>query len=226
MFLGTFAFGIFVFGKVMTTDYILTVFITIFTVVDPLGLIPVFIPIAEKFNPKDRKKLIWASFTIATIIASIFLLLGKKLFGYLGIEFNAIYIVGGILLFLIGLDMIYDRPRKSRTFPEEEELETEDDYKDVAVFPLAMPMLAGPGTIATLIMFASKHDGALNLVLVFSAMLTSFIIAAIAMLFSDKILKLLGKTGINVLDRVIGLILCSLAVQFIINAVVDIVRNI
>ena len=212
----------------MTTDYILTVFITIFTVVDPLGLIPVFIPIAEKFNEKDRKKLIFASFLIATIIASIFLLLGKKLFGYLGVEFNAIYIVGGILLFLIGLDMIYDRPRKSRTFPDEEseEFTNEEGYRDVAVFPLAMPMLAGPGTIATLIMFASKHDGILNLVLVFSAMITAFLIAAVAMLFSDKILKLLGKTGINVLGRVIGLILCSLAVQFIINAVVDIIRGI
>lgn len=211
----------------MTIDYILTVFITIFTVVDPLGLIPVFIPIAEKFNKEDRKKLIFASFLIATIIASIFLLLGKKLFGYLGIEFNAIYIVGGILLFLIGLDMIYARPRRSKSSPEEkEDAIGEEDYKEVAVFPLAIPMLAGPGTIATLIMFASKHEGILNLLLVFSAMITAFLIAAIAMLFSDKILKLLSKTGINVLDRVVGLILCSLAVQFIINAIVSIIKGI
>ena len=211
----------------MTTDYIITVFITIFTVVDPLGLIPVFIPIAEGFKKEDRKKLIWASFLIATLIASIFLLLGKKLFGYLGIDFNSIYIVGGILLFLIGLDMIYARPRRNKSSPEEnEDARTEEDYKEVAVFPLAIPMLAGPGTIATLIMFSSRHEGILNLVVVFSAMLTSFLIAVIAMLFSDKILKILGKTGINVLDRVIGLILCSLAVQFIINAIVDIVRKI
>jgi multiple antibiotic resistance protein len=210
----------------MTNDYILTVFITIFTVVDPLGLIPVFIPIAEKFNKKDRKKLIFMSFFIAVIIGSIFLLLGKKLFGYLGIEFNSIYIVGGILLFLIGLDMIYARPRRSKSSPEEnEDARIGEDYKEIAVFPLAIPMLAGPGTIATLIMFSSKHDGALNLFLVFLAMITAFIIAVIAMLFSDKILKILGKTGINVLDRVIGLVLCSLAVQFIINAIVDIVRG-
>jgi len=211
----------------MTTDYILTVFITVFTVVDPLGLIPVFIPIAENFNKKDRKKLIFMSFFIATIIASIFLLLGKKLFGYLGIDFNSIYIVGGILLFLIGLDMIYARPRRNKTSPEEnEDAISEEDYKEVAVFPLAIPMLAGPGTIATLIMFASKHDEILNLLIVFLAMLTAFGLSVVAMLFSDKILKVLGKTGINVLDRVIGLILCSLAVQFIVNAIVDIVRNI
>ena len=211
----------------MTTDYILTVFITIFTVVDPLGLIPVFIPIAENFEKKDRKKLIFMSFFIATIIASIFLLLGKKLFGYLGIEFNSIYIVGGILLFLIGLDMIYARPRRSKSSPEEkEDAKQEEDYKEVAVFPLAIPMLAGPGTIATLIMFSSKHHTTMNLIIVFLAMLFAFLSAVVAMLFSDKVLKVLGKTGINVLDRVVGLILCSLAVQFIVNAIVNIVRGI
>jgi len=211
----------------LTTDYILTVFITIFTVVDPLGLIPVFIPIAENFNKKDRKRLIFMSFLIATIIASIFLLLGKKLFGYLGIEFNAIYIVGGILLFLIGLDMIYARPRRSKSSPEEkEDAIDEEDYKEVAVFPLAIPMLAGPGTIATLIMFSSKHHTTANLVIVFLAMLFAFLSAVVAMLFSDKVLKVLGRTGINVLDRVVGLILCSLAIQFIINAIVSIIRGI
>jgi multiple antibiotic resistance protein len=211
----------------LTTDYILTVFITIFTVVDPLGLIPVFIPIAENFEKKDRKKLIFMSFFIATIIASIFLLLGKKLFGYLGIEFNSIYIVGGILLFLIGLDMIYARPRRSKSSPEEkEDAKQEEDYKEVAVFPLAIPMLAGPGTIATLIMFSSKHHTTMNLIIVFLAMLFAFLSAVVAMLFSDKVLKVLGKTGINVLDRVVGLILCSLAVQFIVNAIVNIVRGI
>ena len=123
--------------------------------------------------------------------------------------------------------MIYARPRRNKSSPEEkEDARTEEDYKEVAVFPLAIPMLAGPGTIATLIMFSSKHEGILNMVVVFSAMITSFLIAVIAMLFSDRILRILGKTGINVLDRVIGLILCSLAVQFIINAIVDIVRKI
>ena len=210
----------------ITTDYILTVFITIFTVVDPLGLIPVFIPIAENFEKNERKKLIFMSFFIATLIATMFLLLGKKLFGYLGINFNSIYIVGGILLFLIGLDMIYARPRRNKTSPEEkEEAQQEEDYKEVAVFPLAIPMLAGPGTIATLIMFSSKYHTITNLIIVFSAMIFAFLSAVVAMLFSDKVLKFLGKTGINVLDRVVGLILCSLAVQFIINAVTDIIKG-
>jgi len=210
----------------LTTDYILTVFITIFTVVDPLGLIPVFIPIAESFSKEERKKLIFMSFLVATLIASMFLLLGKKLFGYLGIDFNSIYIVGGILLFLIGLDMIYARPRRNKTSPEEkEEARQEEDYKEVAVFPIAIPMLAGPGTIATLIMFSSKFHSFTNLAVVFLAMLFAFMSAVVAMLFSDKVLKVLGRTGINVLDRVVGLILCSLAVQFIINAVKDIVKS-
>lgn len=207
----------------LSTNYILAVFISIITIVDPLGLIPVYIPIAGRFPQDKHKKIILTSITVALIISSIFLFVGKFLFHYLQIQFQSIYIVGGILLFLVGLDMINARPRRSRSSPEEEEEAM--TLHDVSVFPLAIPMLSGPGTIATTIMFSSRSDSWQNTLLIFCSLVFAFLMAAIAMAFSTKLIKLLGQTGINVLNRVMGIILCSLAVQFITNAIFELVKK-
>lgn len=189
-----------------------------FTVIDPIGLVPVYLPIAGRFAPEKRKLLIIYSCLIAFVIATGFLFAGKYLFKYLGVDFNALYIVGGVLIFLIGLDMIYTRPKRVNSASDEpsEGLST---LKEVAVFPLAIPMLSGPGTIAAMIMFSSKHDSLDNYLVILSAILVSFICAALAMRFSDAIAKGLGKVGINVMEKIIGIVLCSLAIQFIINAI-------
>lgn len=207
----------------LSTTYILAVFITIITIVDPMGLIPVYIPIASRFSPDKHKKIILISISVALIISSTFLFVGKFLFQYLQIQFQSIYIVGGILLFMVGLDMIYARPRRTRSSPEEEEEAM--TLNDVSVFPLAIPMLSGPGTIATTIMFSSRSESWQNLLIIFCSLLVSFLIAAIAMAFSAKLLKIFGQTGINVLNRVMGIILCSLAIQFITNALFELVKR-
>ncbi len=207
----------------MKFEYILTVFITIITVVDPLGLVPVYIPIASRFPKAKRRQLVLYSCLIALAISAGFLIGGKFLFHYLEIDFNALYIVGGVLLFLIGLDMIYTRSKRVNVADARNQ-EPTASLKDTAVFPLAIPMLSGPGTIATVVMFSSRHDTPQNYVVILAAVAAAFFLAAITMTFSDAIFKLLGRTGINVLDRVIGIILCSLAVQFVINAVTNLAR--
>lgn len=207
----------------MSRDYILTVFLTTITIVDPIGIIPVYLPIASRFPVNKHNKIILMSITIATIVASCFLFAGNLLFKYLGIRFESIYIVGGILLFLVGLDMIYARPRRTRSSPEEQEEAM--TFTDVSVFPLAIPMLSGPGTIATTMMFGSRANSLSNYLIVFSALMFSFIVCAVVMKFSSILLKLFGQTGLNVLDRVMGIILCSLAVQFVINAVTTVVKG-
>ena len=208
----------------MNFEYILTVFITIITVVDPVGLIPVYLPIVQDVPRERQKKIIWRAFAIALLVSTCFLFAGKYLFKYLNIDFNSLYIVGGILLFLIGLDMIYARPRRSREPAEGDELLNNE--KEISVFPLAIPMLSGPGTIATLIMFSSRFNSLSNYGIVFFAMVVAFALAALAMYFSSSLLKFFGKTGLNVLDRVVGIILCALAVQFVTNALISIVRSI
>ncbi|MBF0205791.1 MAG: NAAT family transporter [Oligoflexia bacterium] len=200
----------------MTLDYALTVFITIITIVDPIGMVPVYIPIANRFPVSKHTKIILMSTTIALIISTIFLFIGKHLFKYLQINYNAIYIVGGILLFMTGLDMINARPRRTRSSPEEEEEAL--TLKDVSVFPLAIPMLSGPGILATTIMFSSRFDSAMNYLIIFISLVISFAITGLLMYFSSALIKILGQTGINVMDRIMGIILCSLAVQFVLNA--------
>ena len=201
----------------MSSDYILTVFITLITVIDPLGLIPVYLPIAGRFSVDKQKKIVWTSCFIALLVSTCFLFAGKILFHYLEVQLNSLFIVGGILLFLVGLDMIYARPRRTKSSPEEREEAM--NLSDVSVFPLAIPMLSGPGTIATLIMFSSRYNTIENYLIVFGALTLSLVISAFAMIFSAKLLKIFGQIGLNVLDRVMGIILCSLAVQFIVNAI-------
>ena len=197
----------------MTVDYILTVFITIITVVDPLGIIPVFLPIANKFSSNSRNQLIIKSTLIAFLVGTIFLILGKILFYYLKIEFYSLNMVGGILLFVVGLQMVRSDPRQ--TISNDTIL---SEVNDVAVFPLAIPMLSGPGTIDTLLMFVSKNNEVSNYLLIFSAMVLSFVIAALVMKYSEFFSRIIGKTGMNIIDKVMGIILCALAVQFIANS--------
>lgn len=200
----------------LTTDYALTVFITMLTVVDPLGLIPIYLPIARRFSRQEQKQLVLTSLAIAVAVSTLFLFVGKWLFSYLGISYEALFVVGGILLFIIGLDMIYSRPRKDNT--SQSDAPTQLDLKSMAVFPLAIPMLSGPGTLAAIVMFVSRSDTAANYALVLSAMIFAFLVAALAMHFSRRLLRLFGEVGLNVIDRVVGIVLCALAVQFIINA--------
>ncbi|MDD5090785.1 MAG: MarC family protein [Candidatus Wallbacteria bacterium] len=206
----------------LTYDYALTVIITMITVVDPFGLAPIFITLAGRFERKKQIRIILKSFTVAMFVSLLFLFFGKYIFHYLEISYNAVFIVGGILLFLIGLDMIYAQPRKSRSSPDEQEEALH--HEDLSVFPLAIPMISGPGTIATIVMFASRHETPANYLLVFASVLVSYGLAALVMLFSLRLIAILGRTGLNVLGRLMGMILAALAVQFIINAVTDILK--
>ncbi|MBF0299787.1 MAG: NAAT family transporter [Oligoflexia bacterium] len=203
-------------------EYILTVLITMITIVDPIGLVPVYLPIAGRFPKNKHNQIILRSIIIATIVSVFFLLAGKLLFKYLQISASSLYIAGGILLFLVGLEMIYARPSRSKSSPEEKEEAMA--LNDVSVFPLAIPMLAGPGTIATTIMFASRYDNWINYLVIFLALIISYLLAGFAMRFSYTLTKIFGQTGLNVLDRIMGIILCSLAVQFIINAMIEVFK--
>ncbi|MBF0360764.1 MAG: NAAT family transporter [Oligoflexia bacterium] len=205
-------------------DYVFTVIITMITIVDPIGMVPVYLPIANRFPQIKHKQIILMSITIATIVSVFFLLAGKLLFKYLQISPSALYVAGGVLLFLVGLEMIYARPSRSKSSPEEKEEAMA--LNDVSVFPLAIPMLAGPGTIATTIMFASRYDSIENYLIIFVALILAYLLAGLAMRFSSVLIKIFGQTGLNVLDRIMGIILCSLAVQFIINAFTEVLKSV
>lgn len=202
----------------MDITFALRTFITFFTVIDPLGLVPVTLVILANHSAKERKQIITRAVVISALIITLFALLGKMLIQSLGIGLYAFNIAGGILLFLISLEMLFGRIPETRTTEEEEKEAISKN--DVSVFPLAIPMIAGPGTIATTILFAdSASSSVVNIVVVIAVIIFCLFVAWIAMEKSSIIMRIIGKTGISVFSRILGILLAALAIQFILNGI-------
>jgi len=198
--------------------FIPTVFFTLFFVVDPLGLIPVFITCLAGYGPARRRNVIIKATVTAVAVSIFFILLGKPLLQLLSISPGTFLVAGGILLFLVSMEMLTGKtPRLTMR-----DIQTENNMSategDVSVFPLAIPMLSGPGNIAALLMFASQSWGdPLRLGIIILLSISVFLIAMAVMFFSVRIEALLGPTGISIIQRLMGLILSALSVQFIVN---------
>lgn len=196
--------------------FIPTVFFTLFFVVDPLGLIPVFITHLSGFTARQRKKVIIKATLISISVSVFFTLLGKYLLLFLSISPGTFLVAGGILLFLISMEMLLGKP--SRLKMRDIEDGASEDAGDVAVYPLAIPLLCGPGNIAALLLFSSQAWGdPLRMGIIILLSVAVFLIAMAMMFFSSRIESLLGRTGISIIERMIGLILSAMSVQFIIN---------
>ena len=198
--------------------FIPTVFFTLFFVVDPLGLIPVFITHLAGFTAQRRKKVIIKATLISISISVFFTLLGKYLLQFLSISPGTFLVAGGILLFLISMEMLLGKPSRLKMRDIEDSATQPDDAGDVAVFPLAIPLLCGPGNIAALLLFSSQAWGdPLRMGIIILLSVAVFLIAMAMMFFSARIESLLGRTGISIIERMIGLVLSAMSVQFIIN---------
>ena len=202
----------------MDISLITKTFITFFTVIDPLGLVPVVLVILANNNPEERRKIITRAVIIGALVIFTFALLGKLLIESLGIGLYAFNIAGGVLLFLIALDMLFGRTPGTRETPIEEKEAISSS--DVSVFPLAIPMIAGPGTIATTILFTDHASGNnINIFILAVVLILILFISWIVMIKSSLIMKLIGRTGILVFSRILGVILAALAVQYILNGI-------
>jgi multiple antibiotic resistance protein len=196
--------------------FALTAFATAFTIIDPIGMIPLTLTATVALPAERRTKIVDQAVLVAAVVMLVMGVIGHPLLNYLGITLAAFLIAGGILLFLIAIDMLFARP--TRTKRTEEEERDAALTENPAVFPLAIPMIAGPGTIATVMMLvnlAHGNEGRLLTVLVANA-----VALAITWLFmrgAAKFQHLIGTTGIHVVTRVLGIILAALAVQFVLN---------
>src|SRR5215471_2028950 len=201
-----------------TVTFTISAFVTFFTVVDPVGLAPVFVALTAHLSEAQRKLIITRATFISAGIIAFFALVGRFLLDRLGINLYAFDIAGGALLFLIAVDMLFGRQSGTReTKAEAEEAMTRED---ISVFPLAIPMIAGPGTIATTILYVGLAiPDPLKLISVAAAIVTSLLAAWLVMRSSTYIIRLFGRTGILVLSRILGILLAALAIQFILNGV-------
>lgn len=193
-----------------------TAFATAFTIIDPVGMIPFTLAATTRDTPKARQRIVNRAVMVAAAVILFMGLVGRRLLQYLGITLPAFTIAGGILLFLIAIDMLFARKTGVKRTDEEEREAAENE--NPAVFPLAVPMIAGPGTIATVLLLESLTHGEPYRILILALAFAGALLATWACMTSaTTLLRLIGKTGIHVITRLLGIILAALAVQFVIN---------
>ncbi|EDZ41166.1 MAG: NAAT family transporter [Rhodobacteraceae bacterium] len=199
------------------TAFFITSFVTLFVIIDPIGLTPLFVALTQGMSVKQRRAIAIRATLVSAGILALFAIFGEALLGFIGISMAAFKIAGGILLLLTALDMLFQRRTKRR----EDTAEEDDDLDDPSVFPLAIPLIAGPGSIATVILLAGAHPGFSGLGLSLAVMVLVLLVTFIFFEAATPLERLLGKTGINVVSRLLGMLLAALAVQFMLNGLQD-----
>ncbi|MBI5528604.1 MAG: MarC family protein [Deltaproteobacteria bacterium] len=195
-------------------------FPAVFFVVDPFGVIPMYLAMTRDDPPGKKRSIALRASIASTLFLILFALAGGLIFRLFGITLAAFKIAGGILLLLMSIDMIRAQPTRARTSPEEEREGIEKD--DVALIPLAIPMLAGPGSVSTVMVLMGQAGGAvLKLGAVIASVVLTGAVSYVVLRGAEMALKLLRQTGINVIARVMGLILSAIAIQFILNGLFD-----
>jgi multiple antibiotic resistance protein len=200
----------------MDFRFVATAFATAFTIIDPIGMIPMTLGSTARMSPQRRNQIIDQAVTVAAGVILFMGAVGRIILDYLGITLPAFTIAGGILLFLIAIDMLFARPTGAKSTDAEEREAAEGE--NPAVFPLAVPMIAGPGTIATVLLLVNlSHGDKADLVVVAAAYGVALVVTWLCMRGSALLLRVIGKTGIHVISRILGIILAALAVQFVLN---------
>jgi len=197
----------------------LIAFTTFFATIGPLDVAALFAALTHENTPRERRAMALKGTLIGTAILLFFALFGKTVLTYFGITLPALQASGGILLLLIGIDMVFARHSGSGTTTDEETAEAQGK-KDVSVFPLATPLIAGPGAIGAAILLVAGTEGdTVQISLVIGALLAILLLTFLLMLLATQVQKLLGVTGLQVISRVVGVLLCALAVQFIFDGI-------
>lgn len=196
------------------TAFLITAFVTLFVVIDPPGLVPLFIALTRGMGVEKRRAMALRACTIAFILLLLFGLAGEALLGFIGISMPAFRIAGGILLFLTALDMLFERRTQRR-----EGQQAEADH-DPSVFPLATPLIAGPGAIASIILLVGQSGpGWIGTIAVLGLLLAMILVTFAFLLASPPLERLLGRTGTIVITRLLGMLLAALSVQFVIDGI-------
>lgn len=202
------------------TELFLSAFITMFVVIDPPGCAPIYAGLTKGASQAQRRNMAIRATVIAGAILLVFALFGEALLGALHIELDSFRIAGGLMLFLIALDMVFEK-RTQRREERAEKISAQNagtpEIEDVSVFPMAMPMLAGPGAIASIMLLMSKSQGTDGTLVVLSALLVVLLITMAALIAAGPLMKLFGDRVEAVVTRLLGVLLAALAAQYVID---------
>jgi len=197
------------------SELFVSAFVTFLVVIDPPGCAPIFASLTAGTSAAHRRATALRSVGIASGILLFFGLLGQNLLHALGVSLTAFRIAGGILLFLIAIDMVFEKRTERRETRAEEVSASHVD--DISVFPMAIPMIAGPGSIASIMLMMARSEGLTESLIVMGALLLTLLLTLVALLLAGPLIRLMGHRMEAMLTRLLGVILAALAVQFVLD---------
>jgi len=198
----------------MDLNFLLTAFVTLFVIIDPIGLMPIFVSLTAGSNRQARRTIAVRAILVGFGVLILFGFFGEAVLGFAGISMPAFRMAGGILLFLTALDMLFERRTKRR---EDQANQPDISEDDPSVFPLATPLIAGPGAIASMILLTGQTETTLAFASVFGVLAVVLFIAFALFIMGGLLERALGPTGVNVITRILGMLLAALSVQFILD---------
>ena len=201
------------------SQFLLVAFPAIFTIVNPLGAVGPFLAMTGRDSNKKRDSTAKRACLLAAVVMFACAALGAFVFQVFGITLPALKIAGGALLFLVGLDMV--NARESRARATDEEREEGALKEDIAIFPLGIPLLSGPGAMVTVFILVERAKDPFEVSIVYVSIALTMVVSLVFLMQASKLASLFGATGINVMSRIMGLILAANAVQFILNGLVE-----
>lgn len=193
-------------------DLFLSALVTLLVVIDPPGAAPIFASLTTNATDSARRAMAWRSVLIASGILLAFAAFGEPFLAALGISLDAFRVAGGIMLFLIAVDMVFEKRTKRR-----EERAQAVEQEDVSVFPMAMPMIAGPGSIAAVMLLTARADGPAETAAVYLALVIVLVLTLVALLAAGPIMRRVGAKVEAMITRLLGVILAALAAQIVID---------
>lgn len=205
-------------GKPVNIDALVNAFVTITVMYDPPGLAAIFLGLTVGMTRAQRIQVALRGTATATVILIVFALTGEALLSLLGISLGAFRIAGGVLLFWISFEMIFEK-RAERREKSAERAITHDHIANIAVFPLAIPLIAGPGAISATILLAGSMSGPVQLASLIGVIVVASALLLLTLVVSDRLDKFLGETGRMILTRLLGVVLAALAVQFVVDGI-------
>ena len=194
----------------------ITAFVTLFVIIDPIGLVPLFAALTQGESAARRRAIAFRACLTAAGLLTVFGLFGDAVLGFVGISMPAFRVAGGILLFLTALDMLFERRTKRR------EGQSQPGEDDPSIFPLSIPLIAGPGSIATMILLSSQQGSDWSWILAVHGVMAAVLLLTFAMFLTAGLLeRAIGPVGINVVTRLLGMLLAALSVQFVLDGLTD-----
>jgi multiple antibiotic resistance protein len=197
--------------------------ITFFVVIDPPGCAPIYAGLSASASSLQKRAMAIRAVGVSALILFVFALFGEALLKGLGISLASFRIAGGIMLFLIALEMVFEK-RTERREDRAAKVANDPEVEDVSIFPMAMPMIAGPGSIASVMLLMSRNSGIERSAVVLAAMVTILLLTLVALLAAGPIMRILGAKIEAVITRLLGVLLAALAVQFVLDGLSVVLR--